>query len=203
MTQPPVPIGPPSRDAAPSPSGPDSSDEALAAALQASRVMHDAPEALVQRALDLWAAAPQAVPRAASPAPQPGLQAGLRRLMATLAFDSLGLQPQAAGMRSAAPSALRQLLYTAEGRDIDLRIAPAEDGLHWVISGQVLGPEQHGSAALRPTDTQATGQELAWNELAEFHFAPVPAGPCTLVLSSAGWTLELPLPLPPGAPPPA
>lgn len=196
MTLPPHPIGPPGQV------GPDSSDEDLAAALRASRAMHDAPEALVQRALDLWSTAPAARPQAAAAAAPTGLPAVLRRLVATLAFDSLGLQPQAAGLRSGAPATGRQMLYTAEGRDIDLRIAGAEDGLHWLISGQVLGPEQEGSAALQPA-AGAAGQVLPWNELAEFHFAPVAAGPCTLVLSSAGWTLELPLQLPPGAPPAA
>lgn len=198
MNQPPAPSAPPSVDASHHTPGPHSSDEELAAALQASRVMHDAPEALVQRALNLWTTLPQHLPRAATAPP-----AGLRRLLATLAFDSLGLAPQAAGLRSGAAATVRQLLYTAEGRDIDLRIAPAEDGQHWVVSGQVLGPELGGRAALRPADDEAAGQALAWNELAEFHFAPVPAGPCTLVLSSDGWTLELPLPLPPGTPPQA
>ena len=186
MTQPPKPLGS------------SSSDEALAAALQASRAMHDAPEALVQRALGLWTRAPLAAPTPAAGLRE-RLHAGLRELVATLAFDSLGLSAAAAGLRSSGPGAARQLLFTAEGRDIDLRISPTEDGAHWVVSGQVLGPETDGHATLQAADG-AVLQDLPWNELAEFHFAAAPARPCVLVLRSAGWTLTLPLP--PGAPPP-
>ncbi|KPF42016.1 hypothetical protein D621_21085 [beta proteobacterium AAP51] len=173
------------------------SDEDLAAALHASRVMHDAPEALVQRALGLWSRQ--------APAPQPAgaLAQGaaqLRRLVAKLAFDSLGLTPQAAGLRGSVGMAPRQLLYTAEGCDVDLRFTAAEDGMHWVVSGQVLGPDLAGHALLQPAAPGAPAQERAWNDLAEFHFAPVAAGPCTLVLRSADWQLELPLQLPPAAP---
>ncbi len=174
----------------------DDDDAALAAALAASRVLQDAPEALVLRAIGLWqqpAAAPAA---AAPPAPAAG---GLRRLVATLVFDSLDHGAVAAGRRGAATLghlAARQLLFCTEGRDIDLRLTPLEGGTRWVLSGQVLGPELSGQAELRSAAVAAAAdaalpQVVAWNELAEFEFAPMAAGPCSLVLSAGDWTVEL------------
>lgn len=176
----------------------DDDDEALAAALGASRVLQDAPEAMVLRAIGLWQQ-PAAVPVAASPSVAASALGGLRRLVATLVFDSLDHGALAGGRRSAATMghlAARQLLYSTEGRDIDLRLTPLDGGTRWVLSGQVLGPELSGRAELRPTAAADTAgappaQVVAWNELAEFEFAPMEAGPCSLVLSAADWTVEL------------
>jgi hypothetical protein len=161
----------------------DDDDEALAAALGASRVLQDAPE----------------VPVAASPSVAASALGGLRRLVATLVFDSLDHGAIAGGRRGAATMghlAARQLLYSTEGRDIDLRLTPLDGGTRWVLSGQVLGPELSGQAELRPIPAAGTAavppaQVVAWNELAEFEFAPMEAGPCSLVLSAADWTVEL------------
>ncbi|MFP5397130.1 MAG: hypothetical protein ACLGIT_02290 [Gammaproteobacteria bacterium] len=163
----------------------DAGDRALEQALRRSREFEDAPEALIQRAIDIFQ------PRAAVRAPAaPEL---LRRVVATLGFDSAAGAPQALGLRAAggagAGGGARQLLYTAEERDIDLRVVPAADGRHWQISGQVLGPETAGRAELRCADRVA---EVAWNELAEFRFDAVPAGRCTLTLRAADWELALP-----------
>jgi hypothetical protein len=176
----------------------DDDDEALAAALGASRVLQDAPEALVLRAIGLWQQ-PAAVPVAAAPSAAASALGGLRRLVATLVFDSLDHGALAGGRRSAATMghlAARQLLYSTDGRDIDLRLTPLDGGTRWVLSGQVLGPELSGQAELRPSPTADTAeappsQVVAWNELAEFEFAPMEAGPCSLVLSAADWTVEL------------
>ena len=176
----------------------DDDDEALAAALGASRVLQDAPEALVLRAIGLWQQ-PAAVPVAAAPSAAASALGGLRRLVATLVFDSLDHGALAGGRRSAATMghlAARQLLYSTDGRDIDLRLTPLDGGTRWVLSGQVLGPELSGRAELRPTSAADTAeappaQVVAWNELAEFEFAPMEAGPCSLVLSAADWTVEL------------
>ncbi len=176
----------------------DDDDEALAAALGASRVLQDAPEALVLRAIGLWQQ-PAVVPVAASPSVAASALGGLRRLVATLVFDSLDHGALAGGRRGAATMghlAARQLLYSTDGRDIDLRLTPLDGGTRWVLSGQVLGPELSGQAELRPTPAAGTAdmppaQVVAWNELAEFEFAPMEAGPCSLVLSAADWTVEL------------
>lgn len=154
-------------------------DEALAQALRRSRVLEDAPEALIQRAIGVFQ------PRLPAQ-PAPGLR---QRLTAWLSFDSaaaLGL----AGLRSGSgPASTRQLLFTADGRDIDLRVTAAGDGLHWQVSGQVLGPDRAGTAELM---AGALHLHTDWDELAEFRFDQVPAGECSLVLRGADWELVLP-----------
>jgi hypothetical protein len=160
-------------------------DEALAARLRASRVLEDAPEALIQRALGLWRAGE-------TPATSPAsvVSAGLRRLVASLKFDSATRAPTALGLRSAAGTT-RQLIYFSEGRDIDVRVAAvhAAGGLQWRIAGQVLGPDTAGMAELRSGGQARTA---SWSELGEFSFGDVAAGQVTLVLRSSDWELELP-----------
>lgn len=159
------------------PTEPD--DDALAQALHRSRVLEDAPEALIQRAIGVFQ------PRLPAQ-PAPGLR---QRLSAWLSFDSAA-ETGLAGLRAGAgPNDTRQLLFTADGRDIDLRIAPAGDGLHWQVSGQVLGPDRAGTAELT---AGALNLHTAWDELAEFRFDGVPAGECSLVLRGADWELVLP-----------
>jgi hypothetical protein len=156
-------------------------DESLARELHASRQLHDAPEAVIQRAIHVFAA------RATAPAaqPAPGL---LQRLVATLTFDSAGLAPLAAGLRAeSAPT--RQLLFSADGRDVDLRIATTDDGRRYVVSGQVLGPDEAGVAVLSAVDGELT---VAWNELSEFHFDAVGPGTCQLTLRAGAWEILLP-----------
>jgi hypothetical protein len=154
-------------------------DAELEAALRRSRVLEDAPEHLIQKALDLWQ--PRTAGRAA---PGGGLR---RRLAALLSFDSAGLTPQAAGLRSAGDDT-RQMLFSAEGRDVDLRIGPMS-GAGWQVGGQILGPDETGTVELSCGDFHA---ETPWNELSEFRFDAVPAGTCRLTLRSADWELELP-----------
>lgn len=154
-------------------------DTELEAALKASRTLVDAPEHVIQRAIDVFAA------RSAAPAPRP---AGLRqRLQALLSFDSAGLSPAAAGVRSAG-GGTRQVLFSAEGRDIDLRIGPSS-AAGWQVSGQILGPDEIGTVELRCGEFQA---RTAWNELSEFRFDGVPGGTCQLTLHSDDWQLDLP-----------
>ena len=156
-------------------------DEPLARELRASRQLHEAPEAVIQRAIHVFAARAQAP----TPLAAPGL---LQRLVATLTFDSTELAPLAAGLRAeTAPT--RQLLYAADGRDVDLRIATTDDGRRYVVSGQVLGPDEAGFAVLSAADGQFT---VAWNELSEFHFEAVGAGAWQLTLRAEGWEILLP-----------
>lgn len=162
-------------------------DAALADALQRSRVLQEAPESVIQRAIDVFVARPRA---AAAPAPA----GALRRLVAVLGFDSGTLAPQAAGLRSAG-AAGRQLLFSADGRDVDLRILPGTGG--WQVSGQVLGPDAEGRVALT---CEGYGADQAWSELAEFRFDGVPAGRCRIVLRGDDWEMALPEMLIPGGP---
>jgi hypothetical protein len=63
-------------------------------------VLQDAPEAMVLRAIGLWQQ-PAAVPVAASPSVAASALGGLRRLVATLVFDSLDHGALAGGRRGA------------------------------------------------------------------------------------------------------
>lgn len=160
-------------------------DEALAARLRASRLLEDAPEPVIQRALGLWRAAEAPVPAQAGT-----VSAGLRRLVASLKFDSAERTPLALGLRSAGATT-RQLIYFSEGRDIDVRVAAvhAAGGLQWRIAGQVLGPDATGMVELRSGGQTRTA---SWSELGEFSFGGVTAGRVALVLRSTDWELELP-----------
>ncbi len=131
----------------------------------------DAPEAVVQRAVKLFHA------RAAL---QPGL---LRQLAALLTFDS-AQAPLAVGLRSALAGP-RQLLFSAETCDIDVRLSPAGD--NWMIRGQVLGEEAPGVVRLNPSGAQA---EL--NALSEFSLPVVPAGRYSLTLVLRDLEIETP-----------
>jgi len=163
---------------APRPPAADTAD--LEQALRASRRLEDAPEALIQRAIGLWQ------PRAAQATSAGGV---LQRWLATLRFDSAATGNVALGLRSSGTATTRQMLFSAEGRDIDLRLEPLPDR-QWRISGQVLGPDVAGLAELRCGS--APVQRVAWNELAEFEFAPVPGDTCALTLRSDGWEIEVP-----------
>ena len=161
-------------------SQPDDDDD-LVNALRRSRVLEDAPEALIQRSIDLFQSRSQSRPHAAA-APV-GLR---RRLVAMLDFDSAGMVPS--GVRGGSATT-RQLLFTAEGRDIDLRLQPEHSGSHWRVSGQVLGPDLQGTATLQASGYSA---DVAWNALAEFSFEQVPTGPFSVLLRTPDWELVLP-----------
>lgn len=104
------------------------------------------------------------------------LPATRTRIAGALRFDSR-TQPLAFGIRSGI-TAVRQLLFNAGERDIDLRVTPS--GERFVVAGQVLGPEEPGMVALRG---EATTAEAQLNALAEFVLPPVPAGKYILVLA--------------------
>lgn len=153
--------------------------EDLEAVLRASRALEDAPEDAIQRAIGLW--------KERAPAVE-GEAGWIERLVATLGFDSAGAAPLAHGLRSAGAD-VRQMLFTAGERDIDLRLAPSEGAPLWRVSGQILGPDANGEAVLRADGFAA---RTPWNELSEFAFDAVPAGRYRLMLYSAKWEIELP-----------
>lgn len=164
---------------------PDPDDDALAAALHASRTLVDAPESVIQRAIGLFEASPR---RAARPL--------LPRLLAALQFDSGGLSPLAHGMRSTGGE-VRQLLYTLDDCDIDLRVAPA-DGTEgrYSLTGQLLGPETQGVVVAEFGADAGAGPEparAALNDLGEFRLPPLPAGAWRLTLELADRSIELPV----------
>ena len=142
----------------------DLSDDALASlARRAEHELPDAPQWLVASVLAMWHA----------PAPAPTLG---QRLAAVIAFDSWVAQP-ALALRSALP-ATRQLLFTAQGRDVDLRVSPADPAsrppTRFAIAGQVLGPGANGAVSL--SRAGATVCSAVLDEFGEFRFADVAVG---------------------------
>lgn len=161
----------------------DPTDEQLEQWLRASRGLEDAPAWLVERVIAQGASALTAA------VPQPTLADALRRVLARLVSDTGAVPALALGLRSAGP-AIRQLLYAAEGRDIDLRITPASPaGGSWVISGQVLGPEFHGEVRLAGEGIDA---RASLDDSAEFRFGPLPAGRWHLMLVGNDVQVDLP-----------
>jgi hypothetical protein len=108
----------------------------------------------------------------------------LQRIRAVVRFDSAKL-PQALGMR-AGQTGVRQLLFYAEGYDLDLRITPADT--MWEVSGQMLGPDASGQVELRG---QAGAVAVTLNDLSEFTLPPVPAGSYILTLHLADAEIEV------------
>lgn len=136
----------------------------------------DAPPHVIKRALKLLRA------RSAQKKTSSNFR---QRVLAVLHFDSVGLAP-AFGVRSGKPGA-RQLLFSTNVNEIDLRIEPA--GQSWLVSGQVLGgATASGTAVLQG----ATGvSESSLNELNEFTLPPVEAGTYKLILNLTDVEVEI------------
>jgi hypothetical protein len=130
-------------------------DDEFERLLRAAVALADAPPALLHRAIALWVAQPAAATRV------------LRRIAAALSFDSWAQPAAAAGVR-APRSATRHLLYSAEGRDIDLRVTPAGEKT-FMLAGQVLGPDESGEVELRPHIGEPA-RHVALDALGEFRF---------------------------------
>lgn len=155
------------------------SDDELGQALQqARRELPSAPLAWQQSAMALFKA------QQASPLKDAAVALG-RLVQAVLTFDSWGAPTLAGGMRSLR-SPTRHLLYSAEGRDIDLRIQPqaGADTGRFRLTGQILGPDETGRielAALEGSSAPA-GHQGALDALGEFQIEGVPAGLYRLTL---------------------
>jgi hypothetical protein len=127
--------------------------------LMSTDALENAPAELVQHAKTIFRE------RAASQ--QPAL---LQRVVASLTFDSLTAAP-AFGLRSQT-SGVRQLLYSTETIDIDLRIATDDEA--WQVAGQLPGSlSMSGDVSLAGENFSATAK---LNELSEFSFNAVPEG---------------------------
>lgn len=110
----------------------------------------------------------------------------LARVLAALTFDSLTAKP-AFGLRSGA-TAGRQLVYSTEEADIDLRVSPQSG--EWEIAGQILGSSQsRGRVNLESESFSATAD---LNELAEFGFQSVPSGIYSMFVHLPELEIEIP-----------
>ena len=110
----------------------------------------------------------------------------LARVLAALTFDSLTAKP-AFGLRSGATTG-RQLVYSTEMADLDLRVSPQSG--EWEIAGQILGASQSGGKVNLESDSFSASADL--NELAEFGFQSVPSGIYTMLVHLPELEIEIP-----------
>lgn len=147
-------------------------DDELTVLASRAAALPDAPRAAVAAAIALWQQRP------VSP---------LRRILALLTFDSAATPHLALGVRSAGPSAVRHLLFSAEGRDVDLRIHG--EGSAFVLQGQILGPDDSGTIVLAGAGAD---RSAALDDLGAFRFDALPAGDYALALRTAQEQIDLP-----------
>lgn len=136
----------------------------------------DAPRDILAYALNIF--------RAGERTPAPSL---LRRIIATLTFDSLNVAP-AFGVRSGQATS-RQLLYSAEENDIDLRITMEEND-RWILSGQVLRDDCLRGRVELEGRSAFVAEDL--NEQCEFELPPVPSGKYLLRVRLQDVEVEVP-----------
>lgn len=161
-------------------------DSEFAQLLQRAVALPDVPPRLARDAIELWSTAqPKTLKTVAA--------AGLRLVTAALSFDSWARPPLAMGMRSVA-SDTRHLLFSAQGRDIDLRISPVSN--QFALSGQILGPDEAGMIELStqsPDGHAASGARVVpIDALGEFRLDGVPGGTYRMTLRMGGDEIVLP-----------
>ena len=143
--------------------------------LMNSDATEDAPAELVQYAKNIF--------RSKVVTHGPSL---LQIIVASLTFDSLTNAP-AFGLRSQT-TAGRQLIYSTETADIDVRVSPENE--QWQIGGQVLGADCTGGDVSIESDDFSASAQL--NELCEFSFGSVPAGAYKIAIRLPDILIETP-----------
>ncbi|MBL8310515.1 MAG: hypothetical protein JNL19_08855 [Burkholderiales bacterium] len=189
---------PPNPSTAPMPTLSDA--DALGRAIGGALRLEDAPAAAITAAVGLWPS--QASVQAAAAAPGStligSLQSAVKRIQAVLTFDSWATTPAALGLRSAGLSRQsRHLMFSAEGHDIDLRIAGSNDS--YVLAGQMLGPDHHGPVSITVNtaandDDHATEphRQAELDELGSFELDAVRAGTYWMTVRMGHDVVELP-----------
>lgn len=143
-------------------------DEFSSRLRQALVALPDAPPAWQASATKLWP------PATSSVALKTIVQAVLNRITAVLTFDSWAMPALAHGMRSVS-SPTRHLLYSSEGRDIDLRISPESEA--FTLTGQILGPDEAGTIEFSPAgDIPGSSHVSSLDALGEFRIAGLSQG---------------------------
>lgn len=113
-------------------------------------------------------------------------QTPVRRIVAVLTFDSRNAG-SVFGMRSIR-TASRQLLYSAQDTDLDLRVTVQNE--ECILSGQII---RENCTAGRVEVSGVTGSASATlNELCEFTLPPIPAGNYSLKVRMADVEIEIP-----------
>lgn len=126
----------------------------------------DAPPALIAQAVAAF--------RRRVVEPNPTL---IERLAAVLRFESTPLAP-AMGLRSES-AAERQLLFTANEFDIDLRLSEENGG--WRVRGQLLGADVGAGIAQLVGSDRTFQAEI--DASSSFALSPAPAGRYSLILT--------------------
>ena len=110
----------------------------------------------------------------------------LRRIVALLTFDSRNAGP-AFGVRSL-PTASRQMLYSAEEIDLELRIT-VQNG-ECILAGQVIGEDcTEGDVEI---SGEAGRSKATLNEVCEFTLPPIPPGNYSLTVRMLDREIEIP-----------
>ena len=136
-----------------------------------SDVVTDAPRDLLISAINIF---------------PPGAPPRLQRIIATLIFDSRKASP-VFGMRSLRTSS-RQLLYSAEQSDLDLRITVQNE--ECILAGQVIREGCVGG--LVEISGPSGSAEANLNELCEFTFPAIPVGQYSLRIRMQDVEIEIP-----------
>lgn len=111
----------------------------------------------------------------------------LRRIIAILTFDSRSAGP-AFGMRSLQRASSRQLLYSAEECELDLRITVQNE--ECVVAGQVIRDGCIGGTVEISGPTGSA--EASLNELCEFKLPAIPTGHYSFKVRLPDVEIEIP-----------
>ena len=114
------------------------------------------------------------------------VQSLLPRLIATLVFDSRSTTP-AFGMRSLHSNS-RQLLYSAQETDLDLRITVQNQ--ECFLSGQVI--REHCEGGVIEISGETGSVEASLNDLCEFALPAIPVGHYSLKIRLPDVEIEIP-----------
>lgn len=162
----------------------DPDDDELGNQLRrAIQALPDAPVALQRAAVGLWSVA------APAPGPAAVVRSVLNRIVAVLSIDSWAAPTPALGLRSLR-SPTRHLLFSAQGRDIDLRIAPAQEA--YSVLGQILGPDESGSVQALAQGTNAQVRVAQLDAMGEFRLDGLSPGSYLLTICVGGDEIVLP-----------
>lgn len=144
--------------------------------LMTSDTIESPPSAFVENARRVF----RSGTNSRKPSPEPSL---MRRVIASLSFDSLTAAP-AFGLRSQ-KSGGRQLIYSTETADIELRVSPENE-----VAGQILGATcEDGKVNL---ESESFSASTTLNELCEFSFGAVPAGTYKISVHLPGLLVDIP-----------
>ena len=166
-------------------------DDEFADLVHAAVALPDAPPALARSAIAIF--------RDAQPSPLTtaitAAENVLQRVRAVLTFDSWATGPAALGLRSMPTQGqTRHMLFSAQGRDIDLRILSAADS--YVLAGQILGPDDKGMVELsvntHSDHSPLTARSVAIDDLGGFQMTDVRAGTYWMTLRLGNDAVELP-----------